>query len=129
MWTVPVPTDTARAEQRIEAPVDEALGERLAALPGVTRVERVRLAEHEYAGTRISIDSLDPSAFGPEREGDFAFTAGDPQAALAAVRTGTGVLVSRNFARQFGVEPGTVLRLDTPAGHFEAPVAASRSRQ
>src|SRR5207247_6169004 len=63
------------------------------------------------------------SAFGPGREADFSFAAGAPRAALAAVRAGTGVLVSRNFARQFDVGVGATLRLDTPAGPFEAPVA------
>src|SRR5207248_42142 len=63
------------------------------------------------------------SAFAPERAADFSFAAGDARAALAAVRAGTGVLVSRNFARQFEVGVGTTLRLDTPAGPFEAPVA------
>src|SRR5881296_3022055 len=107
----------------IEAPLDEAVGDRLRAVAGVARVERVRLAEHTYRGARISIDSLDASAFAPEREADFSFAAGDARAALDAVRAGTGVLVSRNFARQFDVGVGATLRLDTPAGPFEAPVA------
>src|SRR5205823_6311359 len=107
----------------IEAPLDEAVGDRLAAVAGVARVERVRLAEHAYRGARISIDSLDASAFAPEREADLRFAAGDARAALAAVRAGTGVLASRNFARQFDVGVGATLRLDTPAGPFEAPVA------
>src|SRR5437773_1960930 len=106
----------------IEAPLDEGVGDRLAAVPGVARVERVRLAEHAYRGARISIDSLDASAFAPEREADFSFAAGDPQAALAAVRASTGVLVSRNFARQFDVGVGATIRLDTPGGPFEARV-------
>jgi hypothetical protein len=49
----------------IESPLPESIGARLAALPGVTRVERVRLAEHDFHGQRISIDSLDTSAFAP----------------------------------------------------------------
>ncbi|HJQ82644.1 MAG TPA: FtsX-like permease family protein, partial [Candidatus Binatia bacterium] len=106
----------------IEAPLDERVGEALAAVPGVARVERVRLAEHDYRGTRISVDSLDVAAFGADREADFSFTAGDPQAALAAVRAGTGVIVSRNFARQFGVDVGSRLRLETPGGPLDAPV-------
>src|SRR2546428_693656 len=57
----------------IEAPLDEDVGDRVAAVPGVARVERVRLAEHVYRGTRISIDSLDASAFAPERAADFSF--------------------------------------------------------
>lgn len=107
----------------IEAPVDEALGVRLAALPGVARVERVRLAEHEYRGARISIDSLDASAFAADRRADFAFSAGDPDAALAAVRDGRGVLVSQNFARHEGVDVGQTLALDTAAGRFTPVIA------
>jgi putative ABC transport system permease protein len=106
----------------IEAPLDQALGDRLRAIPGVTQVERLRLAEHGYRGERISIDSLDETAFAPGRERDFGFAAGEPASALAAVRAGTGVLVSRNFARQFRVGVGSTVDLDTPAGLFAAPV-------
>jgi putative ABC transport system permease protein len=106
----------------IEAPLDEALADRLRAVAGVTRVECVRLAEYEYRGTRVSIDSLDTSAFAPERRDDFEFAAGDPPAALAAVRAGKGVIVSKNFARQLGVGVGTMLDLDTPSGPLRAPV-------
>ena len=107
----------------IESPVDEGIGTQLSALPGVTRVERLRIAEHDHDGTRISIDSLDASAFAPERAADFSFTAGEPSAALAAVRDGTGVLVSRNLARQLGLTVGTPLALQTPAGPFTPTVA------
>jgi putative ABC transport system permease protein len=107
----------------VESPVDEAIGSRLAAMPGVARVERLRLAEHDHHGVRISIDSLDASAFAPERADDFNFTAGDPAAALAAVRDGTGVLVSQNLARQLALAVGSVLPLDTPAGTFTPRVA------
>ena len=107
----------------IESPVHEDLAARLLAVPGVARVERVRLAEHEYEGGRISIDSLDETAFAPDRTQDFIFAAGDPASALDAVRTGTGILVSRNFARQFRVGVGDTLRLETPAGPYAARVA------
>jgi putative ABC transport system permease protein len=107
----------------VEAPVDEDLGAALAAVPGVARVERVRLAEQDYQGSRISIDSLDTSAFAADRVDDFEFAAGDPERALAAVREGTGVLVSRNFARHFAADVGATVTLDTPSGPFRAPVA------
>lgn len=109
----------------IEAPLAPAVGTALAAVPGVERVERLRLAEHEHAGERISIDSLDEAAFAPGREGDFSFTAGDPRAALAAVREGRGALVSQNLARRTGRGVGDVLRLDTPAGTVELPVVGA----
>jgi putative ABC transport system permease protein len=107
----------------IEAPLPESIGDRLAAIPGVARVERLRLAEHDFRGQRVSIDSLDDSAFAPDRRGDFVFSAGDPTAALAAVRGGDAVLVSRNFARQFAVGVGDRLALDTPAGRYEPAIA------
>ena len=86
-------------------------------------MERLRLAEHRFRDTRISIDSLEASAFAPDRRGDFVFAAGEPDAALATVRDGRGVLVSRNFARQFGVAVGDGLDVETPHGPFHAPIA------
>jgi putative ABC transport system permease protein len=107
----------------IESPLDGALADRLAALPGVSRVERLRLAEQDFRGERISIDSLEPSAF--ERPDDFVFSAGDPHTALRAVRDGRGVLVSRNFARQFRVGVGDLLDVDSPRGRFRAAVVGT----
>jgi putative ABC transport system permease protein len=107
----------------IEAPLDESVGERLRALPGVARVERLRLAEYGYRGARISLDSLDASALAPGREADFSFAAGDPTSALAAVQTGDAVLVSRNFARQADVGVGQTLDLETPGGRYAPRVA------
>ena len=109
----------------IESPLPESIGERLAALPGVTRVERVRLAEHQFRDERISIDSLDASAFAPERRGDFVFAAGDPDAALAAVRGGDGrprVAQLRAPLRRHG-------RLTARPRHAGGPVRADRCRR
>jgi len=107
----------------IESPLPESIGERLAALPGVTRVERIRLAEQDFRGQRVSVDSLDTSAFAPDRVGDFVFAAGDPATALAAVRGGDAVIVSRNFARQFDVAVGDRIAIETPGGRYEPTVA------
>lgn len=104
----------------IESPLEGALADELAALPGIARVERLRLAEHRFRGERISVDSMESSAF--ERPDDFVFSAGDPAAALAAVRDGRGVLVSRNFARQFRAGVGETLDVETPHGVLRAPV-------
>ena len=107
----------------IESPLPESIGDEIASLPGVSRVERIRLAEYEFRGQRVGIDSLETAAFEPGRRDDFVFSAGDPQAALAAVRGGDAVLVSSNFARLFGLRVGDRLDLDTPAGHFDPTVA------
>jgi putative ABC transport system permease protein len=107
----------------IESPLDGRLATALATLPGVTGVERLRLAEHRFRGERISIDSLEAGAFAPDRGGDFVFASGDPAAALDAVHDGRGVLVSRNFARQFATAVGSELAVDTPRGTLHTVVA------
>lgn len=107
----------------VESPLPGELADALARLPGVARVERLRLADHDHRGTRISIDSLDASAFAPDRVDDFTFVHGEPRRALAAVAAGEAALVSANFARQQRVRPGDVLSLDTPAGGLTLPVA------
>jgi putative ABC transport system permease protein len=107
----------------IESPLPESIGQRLAALPAVTRVERIRLAEQDFRGQRVSVDSLDASAFAPDRVGDFVFAAGDPATALAAVRGGDAVIVSRNFARQFAVGVGDRIAIETPGGRYEPTIA------
>jgi putative ABC transport system permease protein len=106
----------------IESPLPPAIGDAIAAVPGVARVERIRLAEHVLDGERISIDSLEASAFAPDRAGDFVFAAGDPLEALAAVREERGVIVSRNLARRTGLAPGSPLVLDTPGGRLATTV-------
>jgi putative ABC transport system permease protein len=107
----------------IEAPLPAALTGPITALSGVARVERIRLAEHRLRGERISIDSLDASAFAPERADDFVFHAGAPATALAAVAAGRAALVSRNFARNFSTDVGDAVTLDTPSGPLTLPVA------
>ena len=107
----------------VETPLAGTLADALGRVPGVAGVERLRLAEHDHHGTRISIDSLEASALGADRAGDFVFAAGEPVAALARVQRGEAALVSRNFARQQGVGAGDVLALDTPRGRLALPVA------
>src|SRR5207248_7353198 len=46
-----------------------------------------------------------------------------PRAALPTPRAGGEALVAHAIDRQFGVQPASTLRLDTPAGRLELPVA------
>ena len=107
----------------VESPLPGDLADALARIPGVAAVERLRLAEHDYHGTRISIDSLEASAFAPTRADDFVFAAGEAAQALPRVARGEAALVSRNFARQQRVRLGDVLVLETPRGTLQLPVA------
>lgn len=105
----------------IEAPLDAGVGEAVARMPEVANVERLRLAEHDHEGSRISLDSLDAAAFG--RPDDFRFVDGDPGAALPRVAHGEAVLVSQNLARRLGLGAGDALTLATPDGPFTVPIA------
>ena len=107
----------------VETPLPPAVGDALTALPGVARVERLRLAEQEWNGERIGVDSLDASAFAPGRERDFVFAAGDPATALAAVAAGRAALVSRNLSRRRGLGVGDRVTLETPHGRLVLPIA------
>ena len=106
----------------IESPIPAAIAERLAAVPGVDRVEGLRLATVDLRDRRISLDALDTNALAPARQDDFVFSAGDPPAALAAVQTGAGVLVSQNLARPLRLTLGDQITLDSPTGPVVAPV-------
>src|SRR3989449_174553 len=79
----------------IEAPLDEAVGDRLAAVAGVARGERVRVAEHDYRGPRISIHSLHPDPLPAQRGAGLQLA---PGASLDAVR--------HAIATQVGVAQG-----------------------
>jgi len=105
----------------IEAPLEAGVGAALAAMPEVAAVERLRLAEHDHEGSRISLDSLDAAAFG--RPDDFRFVDGEPAAALPRVARGEAVLVSQNLARRLALAAGDALTLATPDGPFTVPIA------
>lgn len=109
----------------IEAPLDASVGDALARLPEVAGVERLRLAEHDHDGIRISLDSLDAAAFAPGREGDFRFVDGEPRAALARAAAGDAVLVSQNLARRLDLAAGGQITLATPDGPLTVPIAGA----
>jgi hypothetical protein len=109
----------------IESPLDGGVADALAALPGVARVERLRLAEDRYRGERISIDSLEANAFAPDRTGDFVFAAGDP---TASWRPSAGPrAVSRNPARRGSARRSA--RLDVDAARRAARPGGRRRRR
>ncbi|MBI3949204.1 MAG: FtsX-like permease family protein [Acidobacteria bacterium] len=98
----------------------EALGQRIAALPSVKRVENVRFTfvpyrDDEVALISIEIDGWLARARDPLDEGD------EDQVRELMPR-GQGVLVSRNFATRWGIGTGDRLQLNTPTGLFDQPI-------
>lgn len=100
---------------------DEALAGKIAALPGVKRLENVRFLFLPYADDSVAIVAL-------ELDGWFARTKLEIQGADAAtarekVTKGEGILVSHNFANRYRLWVGDRVRLQTPTEVFDRPVA------
>lgn len=98
----------------------EEPGRRIAALPGVKRVENVRLTSVPYGGDNVAVLAL-------EMDGWFArvrdvVEEGDEARARELVPEGKGVLIARNFSRRWGLGVGDPLRLETPTGPLERPI-------
>ena len=99
----------------------EDLSAKVAALPGVKRIESVRFTFVPYAGDSIAIISL-------EMDGWFArirdvIEGAREDEARAAVVSGQGFIVARNFVARFGANVGDRIRIDTPTGVLERPIA------
>jgi putative ABC transport system permease protein len=100
--------------------IEPALAREIAALPGVAAADSVRVRTLDTA--RGQVDLFATTLAGP-RPRIYRFKAGDPEAAVAAVRRGA-VLVSEPFAYRFDVAVGDTLRLPTDRGEAAFPIAA-----
>lgn len=99
----------------------EELSRRVSALAGVKRVENARITFIPYAGDTIALVAL-------ELEGWFArvrdvIEDADEDEARRLTTSGEGILAARNLAIRFGLEVGDRLRIETPTGIFERPIA------
>lgn len=98
----------------------EDLSHKVAALPGVKRIENVRFIFVPYADDSVALIAL-------EMEGWFARVQGvvegnDETRARAQMISGEGVLVARNFAARYHLGVGDQLRLQTPTQPFDVPI-------
>jgi putative ABC transport system permease protein len=98
----------------------EELGQRVAAIPGVKRIENVRFTFVPFRGDNVAIVAI-------EIDGWFArvnhiIEEGDEATARASMPRGEGVMISRNFSTRWGVRVGDRLRLETPTRPFDQPV-------
>jgi putative ABC transport system permease protein len=98
----------------------EDLGRRIAAIPGVKRVENVRFLFVPYANDSIAVVAF-------EMEGWFArvsdpIDVGEVDEARRALIAGDGVLVSRNLTTRYGLGLGDALTLQTPTRPFSLPI-------
>jgi len=98
----------------------EELAEKVAALPGVKRLENVRFTFVPYADNSVALVAL-------EFAGWFARATLEVEGANRStverqVTTGEGVIVSRNFAIRYSFGVGDRLKLETPTEALERPI-------
>ena len=84
------------------------------AVPGVGEVYSVRVVDVDVSGRRADLISFDVTTWN-QRAG-FVMVQGDRDAAARAVIRGEGVVVSENFANNFGVKMGDLIPVRTPKG-------------
>ena len=98
----------------------EDLGRKIAALPGVDRVENVRFAAIPYRGDSAAVIAIEMDGF--LARSAKGIQGADMSTAYDKLTRGDGVLVSRNFARKWGVRVGSELTLESPTGPLVRPV-------
>ncbi|MEO6026945.1 MAG: FtsX-like permease family protein [Candidatus Binatia bacterium] len=107
----------------LETPLEEEVGDLLAAVPGVRAVDTLRVVPGQwYRGERIALTVFSESTLGTDRIQPSWYEEGDPTAAAQATRAGTGVAISTSLATRMDVHVGMPLELDTPSGPFVRPV-------
>jgi len=105
----------------LETPVSEQVPAEIARMPGVRRVEPIRLVPGQtFRDGRIGLVALEPEALA--RLGPGIWQAGDRLAARAAVAAGRGFIVSTILCDRFGIALGDRLELATPSGPLALPV-------
>ncbi len=98
----------------------EELSRKVAALPGVKRIENVRFTFVPYANDSVALIAL-------EFDGWFArarlrIEDADAQTAQRLVTRGEGVIVARNFANRYNLAVGDPVKLTTPTEPLERPI-------
>lgn len=98
----------------------EELSAKLAALPGVSRIENLRFIFAPYADDSVALLAL-------EMEGWFArvrsvVEGADEDVAREQMIRGEGVLAARNFAARYNLGVGDRVKLQTPTQPFDLPI-------
>jgi putative ABC transport system permease protein len=100
---------------------NEDLSRKVAALPGVKRIENVRFTFMPYANDSVALIALEFDGWFARAR--LAIEDADAQTARRLVTQGEGVIVARNFANRYNLGVGDMVKLTTPTEPFERPIA------
>lgn len=98
----------------------EDLGNRIAALPEVKRVENMRFTLIPFQGATSALIAIEMDGF-LSRASD-AVEGGNMSTVRDLLPKGQAVLVSRNFAARWNIGVGGHVHLESPAGPLDLPV-------
>lgn len=98
----------------------ETLGQRIAQLPGVRRVENVRFTFVPYQGDTAAVITIEMEGWFTRRK--FPIDEGDDSQARLLMPRGEGFIIASNFATRWNARVGDRLRLESPTGPLERPV-------
>ena len=98
----------------------EELAQKVAALPGVKRLENVRFVFLPYAVDQVALVALEFDGW--FERATLEIEGADAKTARRLVTSGEGVIVARNFATRYGLGVGDRLKLATPTEPFDRPI-------
>lgn len=110
-------TEATSSSTSLNLEVPQNLGK----LPGVEAVVSLRYVVPEYNGTRIFLTAIDAAAYA-EHTGRRRSTDHEGLEKLRFLQNRNAVLISDNFARRHGVQPGDTIQLAGPAGPISLEV-------
>jgi hypothetical protein len=108
----------------MESPLSGEVEGILAGIPGVARVETYRaLQGQNFRGVRVAVVAVSPRFLDTPQFRSMV-VAGDADAAVAAIHDDRAVVVSDNFADQFGLRPDDEITVPAPDGEMPVRISA-----
>ncbi|MBL9038469.1 MAG: ABC transporter permease [Archangium sp.] len=113
-------TSSSKVAGVANQPLAASLGDELVKVPGVDRIDRVRLMQHDVLGLRVIIISLTPDVYNSRGKPDVR----EGRLPTDEERQRGFVTISENFSRRRDLHPGSTFPVITPTGERTYTVGA-----
>ncbi|MSQ83703.1 MAG: ABC transporter permease [Myxococcales bacterium] len=120
-------TSNARLGGIKNQPLAPQIGDEIATIPGVLGVDKVRLRNVDFRTSQILLLSIDVRLRFAIKKAIWSLSrwTGDKETLIERLQNGEGVIVSETLSHRFGVQPGSMVQLQTPQGRQDFLVLAS----